>query len=104
VVREHPQQACSLLWPPSASTQCRSHASVVAGQGAFALPTWSVHPGETPPRPLAPILGVRPIPLTPWMERALRRPERPLVTAPWVVVFGIIGRIRHETVPLRGCG
>lgn len=103
-MRENPQQAFSLLWQPSASVQSRSQASFVAGKGAFARPTLSVHSGEKPPRPLAPIPGFRPIPLTPWIERDHRRPDRQLVTAQLVVVFGIVGCIHHETVPLRGCG
>jgi hypothetical protein len=103
-VRENPQQACSRLWQPRASAQSRSQASFVAGNGAFDLPTLSVHSVETPPLHLAPIPGVRPIPWTPWMERDHRRPDRQLVTAPLVVVFGIVGCIRDDTVPLRVCG
>jgi hypothetical protein len=79
------------------------HASVVAGNGAFDLPPLSGHPVDKPPRHLAPIPGVRPIPLAPWVERDHRRPDRPRGTAP-AVVLGVIGRIRHDTVPRRVSG
>jgi len=44
------------------------------------------------------------MPLTPWVDRDHRRPDRQLVAAQLVVVFGVIGRIRDETVPLRVSG
>jgi hypothetical protein len=103
-VREHPQQAFALLWQPRASAQSRAQVSFVAGNGAFDLPTLAVHPVDNPPLHLAPIPGFRPMPLTPWVERDHRRPDRQPATAQLVVVFGIIGRIRHDTVPLRVSG
>jgi hypothetical protein len=71
----------------------------VARDGTFDLPTLSVHLVEKPPLHLPSIPGFGPSPMTPWMERHCCRPDRQLVAAPWVVVFGIIGCVRDDTVP-----